>query len=146
MKKVIAVWGAANTGKTKSIKRAYTMLTDAYPGAEVEEFWNGVDITVVITAEGAKLGIESQGDPTGQRLKKSLQRFVDIGCQLIICATRTRGSTCKVVEEFRKKNEYELEWLEKCYVPPENWECGIESTAQDIFRATQAFLANGLRR
>ena len=136
MKELIAVWGVANVGKTKSIKRAYKKLRDAYPDAEVEEFWVGADITVVI----AKIGIESRGDPLGDKLRESFRRFAEIGCQLIICATRTYGSTCKVVREFCETDGYEVKWIEKRRLPPEEWEADIEATAESIFHTVQTFL------
>ena len=107
MKKLIAVRGVAERGKSSSIKMVYQMLKTAYPRAEIRELFVGVDITVVITVNGVKVGIESQGDPNS-RLKESLNLFVKIGCEVIICATRTRGMTVNWVEE--KQPPYDIIW------------------------------------
>ena len=59
------------------------------------------DIRVVLTINGIKIGIESQGDPGG-RLIESLDLFVKLKCQLIICATRTRGKKVTAVKDLEK--------------------------------------------
>ncbi|MDP3014280.1 MAG: hypothetical protein Q8M92_08575 [Candidatus Subteraquimicrobiales bacterium] len=60
--------------------------------------------------EGTKIGIESQGDTSG-RLKKSLPLFADVGCVVIICATRTYGQTVDAVNELQPV--YEVLWLKQ---------------------------------
>lgn len=109
-KKVIAVWGAADVGKSATIKKTYDLLKAKFKTATIDDIFVGVDIKVVITINGTKIGIESQGDPGG-RLERSLSSFVKIGCQVIICATRTRGQTVKAVEKLEPK--YEVLWLEQ---------------------------------
>ena len=109
-KTIIALRGVANQGKTTSIKIAYELLKDAYPKAHIEEFYIGVDITVIITVNGVKIGIESQGDPNS-RLFQSLRHFVGIGCKVIICATRSRGATVEAVNAFAGK--YQIKWYPK---------------------------------
>ena len=44
-------------------------------------------------------------------MAKSLKVFVDIGCKVIICATRTRGQTVEEVHALA--DEYDVKWLEK---------------------------------
>lgn len=81
MRKIIALWGAKNVGKSTVISKVYNLLLALYPDAEVEEGYriNKFDIKVVFTINGVKIGIESQGDPGG-RLPDSLQEFVKKGC------------------------------------------------------------------
>ena len=146
-KKLIAIWGAANSGKTRSIRNTYQMLKAAYPDAEIERPWGGkIDIARVFTlSPGFKVGIESQGDPTGhgmRMLMKSLPYFAELGCRLIICATRTMGKTVEEVKHFSGRNGYEVEWIEKRRLPRENLEAGINSTARKIFGTAQTFLAS----
>lgn len=144
MKKLIAVRGVKDTGKTCSIKMAYKMLKAAYPRAKTEEVGGGtVDIARVITIDGVNIGIESQGDPTGHRIRmldKSLPYFAEMDCQLIICATRTSGATVDGVEEFSKAHEYKVKWIEKCHSSPEVRDIRNETTAQEIVQAVQAML------
>ena len=114
MKTLIAVRGVANRGKSTSIKESYLLLKRAYPKANVEELFIGEDITIIITINGMKVGIESQGDPNS-RLFKSLPHFVEMGCHVIICATRTSGKTVDLVNEFADR--YTINWLDKSSVP-----------------------------
>ena len=67
---IIAVRGVANQGKSASIKIVYSLLRELYPAAKIEELNIGVDITVVITIDGVKVGIESQGDPNSRLFQR----------------------------------------------------------------------------
>jgi len=65
---------------------------------------------VVLTINGVKIRIESQGDP-GSRLEESLLLFVKIKCTVVVCATRTRGQTVNAVEKLQP--DYEVIWIEQ---------------------------------
>lgn len=130
MKTLIALRGTANQGKSASIKEAYLLLKQAYPNAIVEEIWISVDITIAITINGAKVGIESQGDPNS-RLFPSLKHFAKIGCNVIICATRTRGGTVDFVDTLKK--QYSIQWLNKSGTSPRGRAAANSATANDIF-------------
>ena|SRR5690349_19652351 len=135
MKNLIVVRGVANTGKSESIKIAYQMFKTAYPRAKIQELFVGVDITIIITINGVKVGIESQGDPSS-KLFRSLKHFVRTDCQLIICATRTRGGTVDAVNALSRK--YEVNWIDKTRIPnPKRWKLNNRSVAREIFEATQ---------
>ncbi len=116
MKKVIALRGAANVGKSNAIKKVYELLLAKYPSAKVEDGDKTyrVDIKVVLTINGVKIGIENQGDP-GSRLPESLQEFVKKGCRVIVCATRTRGQTVSAVSQLAPS--YEVLWINQFVVP-----------------------------
>mgnify|MGYP001590677526 CR=1 FL=1 len=110
--KIIALRGVSNVGKSTTIKKVYDLLTAKYKDATSEPPFLGVDIRVVLTINGIKIGIESQGDPSG-RLEESLSLFVKVGCKVIICATRTRGQTVDAVDNL--KQNYEIVWLQQEY-------------------------------
>ncbi|MDM0118687.1 hypothetical protein [Variovorax arabinosiphilus] len=138
MKKLVAVRGAANHGKSSSIKKFYELLMHQHPAAHAEEIFVGNDITVIVTVDGMKIGIESQGDPNS-RLFASLARFVREGCEVIVCATRTRGRTVEAVASLSAK--YQVEWLEKEYVPtPELHGAANTMLAKKILCSVQAAL------
>ncbi len=138
MKTLIAVRGVANRGKSASIKNAYALLKAAHPSATVEEMFIGADITVVMTVSGVKVGIESQGDPNS-RLFKSLDRFVNIGCKVIICATRTSGKTVHAVNALAR--QYEIKWLDKPNDPnAHEQEAANATVAREIFTMAQAVI------
>ena len=110
-KEVIALRGIGNPGKSQTIRKVYDLLKLRHKNVKEEhESIGKVDIRVVLTINGAKIGIESQGDP-GSRLQKSLSLFVKLQCTVIVCATRTRGQTVNAVE--RLNQDYELLWLQQ---------------------------------
>src|SRR3989304_3812381 len=102
MRTIVAVRGVANLGKSASIKKTYQLLKSAYPNAIFDEIVVSTDITIIIAINGVKIGIESQGDPN-RRLFSSLNRFVQAGCKVIVCATRSRGKTLPTMQ-WRKKS------------------------------------------
>lgn len=136
IKTIIAIRGVANQGKSASIKIAYSLLKGIYPAAKIEELYIGVDITVVMTIDGVKVGIESQGDPNS-RLFQSLDHFVNIGCKVIVCATRSRGATVEAVNSLAGK--YRVEWYPKQGMSSESKQAAAnQSVAQQIVAAVQA--------
>ncbi len=110
-KKIIGLFGAAKVGKSTTINKVYDILTQKYDYTEIgQSLLQYKDIRVVIVINGIKIGIESQGDPNS-RLKESLDIFVKVGCDIIVCATRTSGMTVSWVEA--KQPLYHVEWKEK---------------------------------
>ena len=109
-KEVVGLWGKGNVGKSQTIKKAYDLLKSRHKTVKEEYKILGADVRVVLTINGTKIGIESQGDP-GSRLEESLLVFVKIKCTIIVCATRTRGQTVKAVENLQP--DYEVLWLEQ---------------------------------
>jgi Cdc6-like AAA superfamily ATPase len=108
VKKVIALYGKANIGKSNTVKEVYKLLRTKYPSCYVENEVSGLDISVVLTINRVKIGIDSQGDPNTE-LEKRLLEFVEIGCEIIICTTRTRGETVNAVDRLG----YEVLWLDQ---------------------------------
>lgn len=96
MKTLLALRGAGNRGKSASLCRLIEMIRAAYPAATFEEKRYKVDVTLIVTIGSAKIGIETQGDPTS-RLGKSLERFIQLKCQVIVCACRSYGATVNIV-------------------------------------------------
>jgi hypothetical protein len=110
-KKVFALRGTANSGKSTTLRKFYELLTKAYPKAQIEVVRPvGVDFTVIIKIDGVLIGIESQGDPNS-RLEVSIELFKERGCVIIVCATRTRGSTVDIVEALMP--EFTVIWHQK---------------------------------
>jgi hypothetical protein len=143
MKTIVAVRGVGSCGKTTSIKRVPELLRRAHPDATVEWFVNGVEIKVIITINGALVGIESQGDPNS-RLPRSLDYFVKVGCEVIVCATRSRGGTVDAVSALADK--YQIQWLIKHRGErAEAQEIDNEETANQIVGAVNAALSQRSR-
>jgi hypothetical protein len=98
-------------GKSQTVRTVVEMLTTKHPQAKIEHrHTTKVDVRVVLTINGLKIGIESQGDPSGRLVKPSLDLFVRLGCDVIICTTRTRGATVDAVSALPG---FDVEWLEQ---------------------------------
>ena len=110
MKRVIVLRGTENTGKTQTIKKVYELMLAKYQVTRVHEKIYKREITCVLLVNNKKIGIESQGDPNS-RLRRNLEYFVDINCEIIICATRTYGQTVDAVNTL--SDNYEIVWIDK---------------------------------
>src|ERR1043165_9812521 len=105
MKQVFVVTGATNRGKSDTVIMVRDLLIAKYRNARMELLVKsrGRDIKVLITINSTKIGIESQGDPVKtSRLRDSLIEFVNINCEIIVCASRTYGRYRKMVDEIAK--------------------------------------------
>ena len=111
MKTILTLRGAGNRGKSTTLGMLIELIKTAYPSATFEEAKFKIDITIVITINGKKVGIETQGDPNS-RLGASLQHFIKIGCTVIICASRSYGSTVDLVNAAAASG-YRVKWFEK---------------------------------
>lgn len=113
MKKIFALRGPRNLGKSQTIRTVVEMLTEKHPDAIFEHnHKTKVDVRAVLTINGSKIGIESQGDPNGRLIKESLDLFLKIGCDVIICATRTSGGTKDAVDALQLQG-FDVNWLEQ---------------------------------
>lgn len=93
MKKLICIWGSSNYGKTSSIIEFDNILIRHYANNIVPIHSVGIppyDILRIYKFGNITVGIESQGDPKS-RQKSSLSLFGKNNCDIIICASRTRG-------------------------------------------------------
>ena len=102
MKIIIDVFGAASIGKTSSIKAAYAKLS----GKDFTEL-QGDDIYETIHISGKLIGFASEGDPNSDQ-KENIKSLIDNGCDVIVCASRTKGETSRFVEEIANDNDYLL--------------------------------------
>ena len=104
MKKVFALKGRRNLGKSQTIRTVDELLRGKYPGARVEhEHRTRVELRGVLSINGVKIGVENS-------TKASFDLFVSLGCEVIICATRTSGKTVNAVNALPG---YEIVWLEQ---------------------------------
>lgn len=100
---LIRVKGRKNIGKSQTIRTAVEMLTTNHPDATFEHnHTTKADMRVVLTINEWKIGIDSQGG--------SLDLFVNAGCDVIVCATRTSGPTVDAVNALRG---FQRQWIEQ---------------------------------
>ena len=108
-KTIIANYGDPDLGKTTSVKLVCEKLKaiadeeqELYTPAQL----NG-DICYILTINGVKVGISSQGDPWSAQ-KSLLDELVGNGCTIIITACRYMGVTERNVESFQP--DYRIMW------------------------------------
>ena len=103
MKKVFALKGRPNVGKSQTIRTVDELLRSKYPDAGVDhEHRTKAELRVVLSIDGVKIGVESTGE--------NLDLLVSLGCEIIICATKTTGKTVNAVNALPG---YEVVWLEQ---------------------------------
>jgi Cdc6-like AAA superfamily ATPase len=138
MKTVIAIYGTANTGKSATLKKVYEILRAKHPNAPITHEIIQHDVRTIIKINGHSIGIESQGDPGG-RIFTSISLFAREECDIIVCATRTRGQTVEVVENLKPK--YDIKWIPKLREPNEAKHAQINAAlAFDIVKQIQTLI------
>ncbi|WP_213946974.1 hypothetical protein [Luteibacter sp. dw_328] len=120
MNKIVVLQGAGNRGKSTTLKIVYEHLLNKFSLLAEERVTSGgramyrldvrSDVRAIFSVNGKYVGIESQGDPNS-RLRDSLDFFQRKRCDLIICATRTRGDTTDIVRALDPP--YSIEWVAK---------------------------------
>lgn len=99
--------GYSNTGKSKALKAVFfRLLAEHGELMQVKrllhgslDFYDTGDLGVIFTYRGILVGLESEGDPKGKYMEKSLTEFMNESCDIIICACRTKGSTINNLKE-----------------------------------------------
>ena len=110
MKTLFALRGTSKRGKTQTIRTFDELLREKYPNAIVEhEYRTGVELRAVLSIDGVRIGIETNGANI-KKIKESFDLFVKLGCEIIVCATRTTGKTVAAVEMLPG---YNLVWFER---------------------------------
>ena len=104
---MICFWGLSEIGKTPAIKTIWQNLKN---GSNPPLDTSSDDICDIVYLDGHKIGIESQGDPDSKQ-KEWIDELIKEECEIIICASRTKGSTVEIVESRAKNYGYDLIWL-----------------------------------
>jgi hypothetical protein len=110
MPRLFAVKGVPHSGKGKTVRKVYKELLATFPDAKVklcQRSANGRDICAVLSIRGTMIGIES--DNHNNHTERSLKLFLSKRCDVIVCATLTRGSTVEAVTN--RFAEREITWL-----------------------------------
>jgi hypothetical protein len=111
MPRLFAVKGRQGSGKGKKVRQVYKKLLDRFPNAKnifCQRSANRRDICTVLNIKGTMIGIESDNHPK-DRTERSLKLFLSERCDVIVCATLTRGSTVEAVKN--RFAEREITWL-----------------------------------
>ena len=98
---IIANMGEGNVGKTESIIMVYEKLMNVKEDRK--------DICEVVTINGVKIGIASDGDSI-KIIEANLDRLAKAGCRIILTACRSNHDSVVLLNEYRdniyNKNEY----------------------------------------
>lgn len=113
-KTVIAIRGASSLGKSSAIKEIVNRFIIYFPGAIINILIQASDIQAIIQVGHIKIGIESAGDPNS-RLPVSVGLFLANGCDIIICASRTRGDTVEEIKALHSKHGFDIVWTLNYY-------------------------------
>jgi len=102
MKSIITVFGWAEMGKTSALK----YLAQEFGKEFTDKPW---DICHIIDYKDHLIGIASAGDP-GSSQKANIDKMIESGCEVIVCASRTRGRTTDNVLIAAREKGYRLIW------------------------------------
>jgi ABC-type dipeptide/oligopeptide/nickel transport system ATPase component len=121
MKKIVALQGSSNCGKSTTIRNVFELLVKKYniQPSQIQDCYPNhgkhPDCKVILkNVNGHKIGIEGQGDPNS-RQKQSFDDFAKDGCDIIFCTCRTSGMTVDWINAY--KDTYELKFIQQTKVP-----------------------------
>ncbi len=152
-KTIIAIYGRQAQGKSETIKKASQILMDQNPNTKVfiqHDF--KFDILLTIQIGTIRIGFESQGDPKSRILKyDTLKQLADkdlnqnIGnCDIIICATRTRGETAKKVDQIADEYGFHTLWISSFMSPKLNHSVLNNMAANNIVNVINSLITEQL--
>lgn len=105
MKTVICIWGTEHIGKTTLIHTVFDTLN--LSGTPPLQTW-GDDMLAILNIQGKTVGFASMGDP-GSNQADCLQRLATNNCEVILCASRTKGQTVNTVGNLSAQG-YRIIW------------------------------------
>ncbi len=98
--KAIVLWGKANRGKTQTLNLAANLLVRNLKANPISKQSFPLTIendhVIVLEVFGKKVGIITAGD-SDKELKAAFQK-IPFECDLYLCPSRTRGSSCKFLK------------------------------------------------
>lgn len=114
MKKTIfCLFGPERIGKTSSIRRVDEIL-QSYGAKLVKVILDDNDICKEYMYRAHKVGILSLGDP-GSDQSNYINQLANDECEVIVCASRSKGATCDAVSQVVSKHNYEHYWISPLY-------------------------------
>ena len=111
-KTILCLFAPAKSGKTSSIRRVDEIF-QSYGAKLVKVLLEGYDFCKEYMFRTHKIGILSIGDPDSAQLDY-LRLLADDDCEIIVCASRSKGATCDAVSEIAN-NIYERYWISPLY-------------------------------
>ncbi len=124
MKKIIALYRRAETGKTSTLNLLIELLDK---NKKVEEIRLTEDRRVSISYGNKKIAVTTWGD-NGFELKENIKYFENEDCDILVTATRTRGETTEILNDYAKEINTEIIWIEK----------NLSASLEELINQTQA--------
>ena len=115
MKTIIALWHVANKGKTETLRNLAKLFVErfaeiSYPFEEFRNIPSTGDFRFIIEINGKIIGIETQGDPTTELEDRLIDLVEKYNCDIIFCATRTKGETIYAVDNLFYNHGFKTIW------------------------------------
>jgi hypothetical protein len=110
MPRLFALKGPAGSGKTYTVRRIYKLLAASPYAKNKFCLWSADhrNICAVLNIDGTTIGIESNNHQG--RTGRSLKLFLNKRCDVIVCATSTRGIAVEAVKS--RFAERKITWLD----------------------------------
>lgn len=96
MAKVIALYGAANTGKTTTLNKLIVWL-----GGRID---TRIDNHELLEVFNHKVFIATNGD-FGSAVEENFRQFEEMGADVLVLASRTRGGTVEAIQNHTTQEE-----------------------------------------
>lgn len=124
MKKIIALYGCADTGKTHTLNHLIGLLDKTQ-----ERYGDNLakDGRAFIPYGNKKIAVTTWGD-NGNELKKNIEFFEEGNYDILVTATRTRGETTEILNDYATKIDTKIKWVKK----------NLAELLEDLINQTQA--------
>lgn len=125
---LLGLYGISDTGKSSTIKLAYKKFGELHPKAthtdvetdtdiethaDIEKKWKSADILVRVKVGKISVGFSSAGDDP-EDVKYNLRKLRENNCDIIVCATRTKGKVITEVFMHEDNAQYLRFWMTTC--------------------------------
>ena len=104
MKKIIALSGKAESGKTTTLNILINLLSIVSDSFEISREY---DSMATFTFNDTIISVCTPGD-TGDILQENIDYFEEQKCDVCVSAIRTKGAGWNLYKEFAKKNNLEI--------------------------------------
>lgn len=104
MMKIIALYAAANSGKTTTLQKVISYFK---PKLEI----NG-DQRVVIEIQNMKVAVTTFGDDADE-IKQNFVFAQQNHCEVLLTASRSKGGSVTMLYEIQKECSLEIDWIKK---------------------------------
>ncbi|MES2649852.1 MAG: hypothetical protein V4717_23450 [Bacteroidota bacterium] len=140
-KTIIAIYGRSKEGKSETIKNIASIFEKQIAHATVNYLINSGDILAIVTLGNIKIGLESQGDPNSRMINdNTIQQLINMGCEIIVCASRTEGMTVAKVDDLASRNGFNTLWKSSYYTNGLNYGNVNMIAAEETIKLIQSII------